>query len=236
MKILAIETSTEACSAALSVEGEIKEKFSLEPRQHTKLILNMVDDLLASAQLLPQQLNAVALSRGPGSFTGVRIATSVAHGIAFGADIPIVPISTLAAIAQGFFNQHNEVSCSYTAMDARMSEIFWAVYKKNEVGLAQLLGEEYVTPAYQIIFSAQRGYGVGSGWKVFQAELSAILGDCLIGVAPDFLPRAAAIAQLAEFDFKQGLAVAPELAMPVYLRDKVAKTLVERQLTDPSNL
>jgi len=100
LKLLAVETSTEACSAALYIDGEIREKFELAPREHTKLILPMIDELMAEAQLKPQQLDALAFSRGPGSFTGVRIATGVTQGIALGADLPVVPVSTLAAISQ----------------------------------------------------------------------------------------------------------------------------------------
>src|SRR5574343_1795326 len=116
MKLLAVETSTDACSAALFIDGDIQEKFALTPREHTQLILPMIDELMAEAQLKPQQLDAVALSRGPGSFTGVRIAAGVAHGIAFGADIPVVLVSTLAAIDQDVFNR-NQVDLGFTAMD-----------------------------------------------------------------------------------------------------------------------
>ncbi|MDP3332094.1 MAG: tRNA (adenosine(37)-N6)-threonylcarbamoyltransferase complex dimerization subunit type 1 TsaB, partial [Methylococcaceae bacterium] len=117
MKLLAVETSTEACSAALFIDGTLIEQFELAPQKHTKLILPMIDSLMADAGLTPQQLDALAFSRGPGSFTGVRIATSVIQGIAFGAELPVVSVSTLAAIAQDFFDkQPNNVA--YVAMDA----------------------------------------------------------------------------------------------------------------------
>lgn len=228
MKLLAVETSTDACSAALFVDGRILEKFELAPRQHTKLILPMVDGLMAEAQLLPGQLDGVALSRGPGSFTGVRIATGVAHGIAFGADVPIVPVSTLAAIAQDFFNRHESAQVSFTAMDARMDEIFWGVYRRNERGLAELLGEEAVTPAAEAIYSDMAGFGVGSGWAVHGETLTARLAANLLGVEPQIWPRASCIAQLGAVDCANGLAVPVEQAMPVYLRDKVAKKRSER--------
>ncbi|MDD2738561.1 MAG: tRNA (adenosine(37)-N6)-threonylcarbamoyltransferase complex dimerization subunit type 1 TsaB [Methylomonas lenta] len=227
MKLLAVETSTDACSAALFVDGEIREKFELAPREHTKLLLPMIDALMADAALKPQQLDAVALSRGPGSFTGVRIATGVAHGIAFGADIPVVLVSTLAAIAQGFFNQQ-DVDLSFTAMDARMNEIFWGVYQRNAIGLAELLGNESVTPAADVVFPERFGFGVGSGWAVQGDVLRARLGDKLQGVVSEAWPHAACIAQLAAYDFANGLAVPVEQAMPVYLRDKVAKKQSER--------
>jgi len=103
MKLLAVETSTEACSAALYIDGIVNERFELTPKEHTRLILPMIDSLMSDAGLKPQQLDALAFGCGPGSFTGVRIATGVIQGIAFGADLPVVPVSTLAAIAQDFF-------------------------------------------------------------------------------------------------------------------------------------
>lgn len=227
MKLLAVETSTEACSAALYVDGEIKEKFALAPREHTKIILPMIDELMAEADLLPQQLDAMAFSRGPGSFTGVRIATGIVQGIAFGAELPVVPVSTLAAIAQDYFNQqaHN---VSFTAMDARMGEIFWGVYQKDQQGYARLIGEEAVTPATDVKFPEIAGVGVGSGWSVYLAELSYRLGALLLETHVDRLPRAAAIVQLGADGYAKQQAVPVEQAMPVYLRDKVAKKESER--------
>ena len=151
MKLLAVETATEACSAALYVDGIVTERFALTPKEHTRLILPMIDGLLADAGLLPQQLDALAFGCGPGSFTGVRIATGVIQGVALGADLSVVPVSTLAAIAQDFFDNNGDVVCpllpagegrekggqesanqdnvAYVAMDARMGEIFWGVYR-----------------------------------------------------------------------------------------------------------
>ena len=228
MKILALDTATDACSAALFINGEIREEFAVTPREHTKLILPMIDRLMAEAGIKPVQLDAIALSRGPGSFTGVRIATGVAHGIAFGADLPVALVSTLGAIAQDFFNQHEAVDTSFTAMDARMSEIFWGVYRRNALGLAELLGEEVVTPASEVLFPEVLGYGVGSGWAVYADSLHGRLGALVQGVCSDVWPRAAAVAQLGAYYFANGLAVPVEQAMPVYLRDKVAKTQAER--------
>lgn len=227
MKLLAVETSTEACSAALFIDGLVQEKFEIAPREHTKLILPMIDSLLADAELKPQQLDALAFSRGPGSFTGVRISTGVIQGIAFGADLPVVPVSTLAAIAHGFLKQ-GESDCAFTAMDARMGEIFWGVYQKDPQGYAELIGDEAVTLAENIVFPDKQGVGVGSGWGVYQQELSACLGAQLVGFEADNLPRASAIAELGVMGFNKNQAVDVELAMPVYLRDKVAKKESER--------
>jgi tRNA threonylcarbamoyladenosine biosynthesis protein TsaB len=205
----------------------IVELYELVPQKHTKLILPMIDSLMADAGLTPQQLDALAFSRGPGSFTGVRIATSVIQGIAYGADLPVVPVSTLAAIAQDFFDQHDD-NFAYVAMDARMGEIFWGVYQRNTEGYAELLGEEAVTPAENVIFPELTGVGVGSGWGVYHQQLLA----CLEGLVTDYhseaLPRAASIAKLAAWGFSLGQAVDVDQAMPVYLRDKVAKKESER--------
>jgi len=228
VKLLAIETSTEACSAALHCNGETIERFQLAPREHTRLILPMVDELLAAAQLLPQQLDALAFGRGPGSFTGVRIATGVTQGIALGADLPVVPVSTLAAIAYQHFAK-SDVTSAFVAMDARMEEIFWGVYIKDSDNGVQLQGEEVVTSATAVIFPKQKkGVGLGSGWKTYQGQLSNCLGEQLLSIDNDCLPTAAAVAELGVIGFNQGRAVDVEQAMPVYLRNKVAKKESER--------
>ncbi len=227
MKLLAVETSTEACSAALFIDGEVRERFELAPKEHTKLILPMIDSLMAEAGLKPQQLDALAFSRGPGSFTGVRIATGVIQGIALGADLPVVPVSTLAAIAQDFFD-HNDDSVAFVAMDARMDEIFWGVYQRDAEGYAELLGDEAVTPAGSVEFPDLAGMGIGSGWGVYRQQLMARLAGRVGGDKADLLPRAGAIARLGARGFEQGMAVAVEQAMPVYLRDQVAKKESER--------
>ncbi len=243
MKLLAVETSTEACSAALFIDGEvaddcmdaggramhgaIAERYELAPKEHTKLILPMIDSLMADAGLKPQQLDALAFSRGPGSFTGVRIATGVIQGIALGADLPVVPVSTLAAIAQDFFD-HNEDDVAFVAMDARMDEIFWGVYRRDAQGYAELIGDEAVTPADAVEFPDLTGVGIGSGWGVYTQELMTRLAGRVSHYEADRLPRAGAIARLGARGFEQGLAVPVEQAMPVYLRDKVAKKESER--------
>jgi tRNA threonylcarbamoyladenosine biosynthesis protein TsaB len=227
MKLLAVETSTEACSAALFIDGEIAERYELAPKIHTQLILPMIDSLMADAGLKPQQLDGLAFSRGPGSFTGVRIATGVIQGIALGADLPVVPVSTLAAIAQDFFD-HNDDNVAFVAMDARMDEIFWGVYRRDARGYAELVGFEAVTPAGSVEFPELTGVGIGSGWGVYPRELMARLAGRVSRHQSELLPRAGAIARLGARDFEQGLAVAVEQAMPVYLRDKVAKKESER--------
>lgn len=227
MNLIALDTATDACSAALWVDGDIRERFVIEPRQHTKLILNMVDSLLAEAQLQPAQLDGVLLSCGPGSFTGVRIATGVAQGIALGLDVPVALVSTLACVAQDYFNQHAD-DLAYTAMDARMDEIFWGVYRRNVQGLAELIGQEAVLPAEQVADVQQTGAGVGSGWAVYPEQLSQRLAPFVTTIKADVWPRAASVAQLGAWQFQLGQVVPVEQALPVYLRDKVAKKTSER--------
>jgi len=241
MKLLAVETSTEACSAALVIDGVVSERFELAPKEHTKLILPMIASLMADAGLKPQQLDALAFSCGPGSFTGVRIATGVIQGIALGANLPVVPVSTLEAIAQDFFDNNHETvqgerlkadvsafNVAFTAMDARMGEIFWGVYQRNAQGFAELIGKEAVTLAAEVDFPDLIGTGIGSGWGVYGEELRLRLAGLVSTCQIDNLPRAGAVARLGAQGFKLGLAVDVELAMPVYLRDKVAKKESER--------
>ncbi len=223
MKLLALDTSTEACSAALFIDGEISERFEITPKAHTKLLLPMIESLLAEAELHLTQLDALAFGCGPGSFTGLRIATGVVQGLAFGADLPVVPVSTLAALAQ---KQAHELS--FVAMDARIGEIFWGVYQKNVDGFVELIGNEVVLPVSQIQFPSQNAIGIGSGWRVYEAELLEKTRGLISEIKNDVLPESSVIAELGVYGFQRGLAVAAEFAQPVYLRDKVAQTERER--------
>jgi len=228
MKLLAVETATEACSAALAIDGVITERYSVAGNTHSKLILPMIDGLMTAAGLSPGDLGGLAFGCGPGSFTGVRIATGVIQGIAFGLDLPVVPVSTLRAIAQDFFDHDDIHDVAFVAMDARMGEIFWGVYQRNNQGFAELIGNEAVIPATEIVFPDLCGVGIGTGWTVYRDELTERLAGRVSAYETDHLPRARAVARLGELGFRDGLAVPVELAMPVYLRDKVAKKESER--------
>lgn len=234
MKLLSVETATEACSAALIVNGTVTERYQQTQREHTRLILPMIDSLMAEAGLKPHDLDGLAFGRGPGSFTGVRIATGIIHGIALGAGLPVVPVSTLAAIAQDFFDNNEaqggvmSINAAFVAMDARMGEIYWGVYRRGEQGYAELIGNESVTPAESIETHDLTGAGVGTGWGVYQHELLKRLNGKVICIEPAYLPRAGAIARLGAHGFELGMAVDVEQAMPVYLRDNVAKKESER--------
>lgn len=227
MKLLAIDTATDACSAALYLDGAVLERFELAPREHTRLIMPMLDELMAEAGLAVTQLDALAFGRGPGSFTGVRIATGVIQGIAFAADLPVVPVSTLAAMAQQCFTDTAHY-WAFAAMDARMGEIYWGVYFKDEEGYAALWGDEAVAWVEDVAFPEVLGMGIGSGWRAYETELSEHLQGRVAVYDGDYLPRAAYIARLGEVGFGRNQAVPAELALPVYLRDKVAKKESER--------
>jgi tRNA threonylcarbamoyladenosine biosynthesis protein TsaB len=226
VKLLSLDTSTHACSAALFIDGEILECFELTPKAHTKLLLPMISSLLDQAQLNLTQLDALAFGCGPGSFTGLRIATGVVQGLAFGADLPVVPVSTLAALAQKILPD-----LAFVATDARIGEIFWGVYQKNAAGFMELVGNEAVLPVSEIMFPNQNAVGIGSGWQVYENELIERTKNLVLEIHSDVLPSATEIAKLGVYGFQCGLSVAAEQAQPVYLRDKVAQTELERAIS-----
>lgn len=220
MKLLAIETATEACSVALYLDGEVRESYRLAPREHARLVLGMADGLLAEAALQPAQLDAVAFSRGPGAFTGVRIATSVVQGIAFAAELPVVPVSTLAALAQGGCREFGWQNIA-AAIDARMDEVYWGVYECID-GLVQPRQAERVCPPVAVpTLQGEGWHGIGSGWASYGDELKARLGSAVNDSCDDCLPHAQDVARLAAAAFAWGEAVSAEQALPVYLRDQV---------------
>lgn len=222
MKLIAIETAAEACSAALYLSGEISLRYKIMPRGHSELILEMVDDLLREANLTPASLDAVAFGRGPGSFTGVRIATGVIQGIAFAADLPVVGVSTLAALAQRAYREKGERKL-LTAFDARMGELYWAGYRVGEEELVvPAIPEQVGSPQQVEIPHDDEWYGVGSGWAAYSEQLEQRLRGTLLGFTAGIYCSARDIASLAAADYQAGLAVAPEHALPVYLRNQVA--------------
>jgi tRNA threonylcarbamoyladenosine biosynthesis protein TsaB len=222
VKLLAIDTSTEACSAALLIADEIHERRRLAPREHTQLILPMIDELMSEAGLKPGDLDAVAFGRGPGAFTGLRIAAAVIQGIAFAADLPVVPVSSLAALAQGVCRERGQGRV-LAAIDARIQEVYWGAYQRDEQGLVQLHGEEVVCPPLQVQIPAGEGwYGAGSGWETYQLPLRQRLGEALSAWDGQLYPAARDVAVLAAAGYGRGEAVDAEQALPVYLRDEVA--------------
>lgn len=223
MKLLAIETATEACSVALYIDGAVSWRYQVAPREHSRLLVPMLDELLAEAQLALGQLDAVAFGRGPGAFTGVRIAASAIQGIAFGAGLPVVPVSSLAAIAQGMQRELGAARV-LAAIDARMSEIYWGAFQFGADGALACRGEEGVLAPEHVPLPTESGWcGAGSGWDTYADVLQQRLGARVDVWQADRFPHARDIAVLAAHDFTHGLALAADQALPVYLRDQVVR-------------
>lgn len=217
MKLLALDTATEACSAAVWVDGNVLERYELAPRRHAVLILPMIEAVLAEAGLSAGQLDAIAVGRGPGAFTGVRIAMGIAQGIAFAADRPVAPVSTLAALALGVARATGEARIA-AALDARMSEVYWGLYAVNGYE-TELLGQERVCAPEAVTAPPGAWFGAGSGWAVYAEALAQRL--TVSGWRSDCYPRAGDIARLAATPSQRGAWVVAEQALPVYLRDRV---------------
>jgi tRNA threonylcarbamoyladenosine biosynthesis protein TsaB len=223
LNILALDTSSDACSVALLTRNIITENFQLIPRQHNALILPMIEQILGEAGLTLKQLDAIAFGRGPGSFTGLRIAASVVQGIAFAADLPVLPISTLQALAQAALREFS-VTQVIAAIDARINEIYWAAYQADANGLIQAQSQEIVCAPHEINWT-QAGVwqGAGSGWDAYHAIMQSQLGPSLQSWLPKCYVKAQDIVKLAEVAYREGAAVDPAQAIPIYLRDQVVK-------------
>jgi tRNA threonylcarbamoyladenosine biosynthesis protein TsaB len=223
--ILALDTSTEACSCALQLGKEIVEDHAVVPRQHARLILPMVKGLLQAHNLRPADLDAWSFGRGPGSFTGLRIAAGVVQGLAFATGLPVIPVSTLASLAlqsESLIPQSLVLAC----IDARIDEMYWGWFDIQS-GMPVLIGEERlgrpelleVPPGYS--FRAEAGFKVIGNGLVYRERMPLQLVDCFKDEEPDILPRASAMVRLASASFARGELLQPEQVMPVYLRDKV---------------
>ncbi|MEB0950229.1 tRNA (adenosine(37)-N6)-threonylcarbamoyltransferase complex dimerization subunit type 1 TsaB [Citrobacter sedlakii] len=223
MRILAIDTATEACSVALWNDGSLTAHFELCPREHTQRILPMVQDILTRSGLSLTELDALAYGRGPGSFTGVRIGIGIAQGLALGAELPMIGVSTLATMAQGAWRKSGATRV-LAAIDARMGEVYWAEYQRDEDGLWHGEETEAVLKPEQVEERLQQLDGewvtVGTGWHAWpdlgkQSVLALRDGGILLPEAEDMLPVARQL-------LAAGKTVAVEHAEPVYLRNNVA--------------
>ncbi len=226
MRILAVDTATEACSAAvLTPEGTASRYLELD-RGHSERILGMVDAVLGEARLALADLDAVAFGRGPGAFTGARLAASIAQGLAFGAGLRVVPISDLRALAQRALDTALDAQSVVVCADARMQEVYWACYRRDAQGLAEPheAGERVGAPETVVLPEGLRGpiHGVGRGFLAYP-RLVATLQDPLAAVQGNLLPRADEVARLAAVELASGRSVSAEEALPVYLRNEVAR-------------
>lgn len=216
--LLALDTATEACSVALLHDGRVLSHYEVIPRLHAQRLLPMIQQLLGEAGIALSAVDALAFGRGPGAFTGVRIAIGVVQGLAFALERPVLPVSTLACIAQRALREQGAGQVA-VAIDARMDEVYWGCYRARE-GEMQLLGSEAVLPPEQVALPRDAGgewFGAGTGWRY--ADRLALTP---LGLDASLLPHAEDLLRLATFAWQRGEALPAEQAQPVYLRDNVA--------------
>ena len=229
MRLLAVDTATEACSVALWRDGELIERYEVAGRTHTERLLPLVQQLLAETGIKPAQLDGLVAGIGPGSFAGVRIAVGFVKGLALALDRPVVGVSSLAMLAQGAIEAGAEhvIPC----IDARMSEVYWGVYERGAGGLAQALLPDRLVPPGDIEADlvAADWAAVGTGWGTYEALLKQGLKLEPTTIDGQALPHAAAALKLALPVFASGQVLSGDELAPAYLRDRVALTLVEQQ-------
>ncbi len=219
MKLLALDTATAACSVAAWDDGEVVERFEWVEHGHSERLLPLVDEVLAEVGWELTQCDALAFGCGPGSFTALRIGAGVTQGLAFGADLPVVPVSSLAALAQG-----QNAPRVLAAFDARMSQIYWGAYARNAKGLVELIGQERVTsPADLALVGNEIWLGAGNGWTVYRQALRQAVGEAVEISDDDLYPHARDVAELAAGSVEAGETVKAEEAVPRYIRNDVAK-------------
>jgi tRNA threonylcarbamoyladenosine biosynthesis protein TsaB len=223
MKILAFDSSTEYLSVAITTDDDVRLYECLALQQHSSLLLPEVSKLLAEAGIALKQLDCIAFGAGPGSFTGLRIACSVAQGLAFAADVPVVGISTLLAMAEASGAQR-----VIAAMDARMGEIYHAAYEKKSTGWYEVVAPNLCKPEAAPAVSGADWLGIGNGFSA-HAILRTHYAQQLTRVEAEIFPHAQHILTLAKIELLAGRAVAAEFAAPVYIRNKVAMTHIEQQ-------
>jgi len=225
MKLLALDTATEACSAAVLAGERLVSRYLETDRGHAEQILGLIDATLAESGLRLRDLDGIAFGRGPGAFTGVRLAASIAQGLAFGAGLRVVPVSDLRAVAQRLLDADPEIQSTLVCNDARMHEVYWACFRRGAEGIAEPSTEERVASPGAVRLPqaiAAPTAGAGRGFRAYP-ELGLRLGNSLARVEPEWLPRAVEVARLAGVELAAGRTVAAEEAVPVYLRNEVAR-------------
>jgi len=222
MKILAIDSSTELCSVALWLDGEMLVREELAGQRHSELLLPMVHELLAEAGLDLKALDGIAFGEGPGSFTGLRIGCGVAQGLAFGADLPVAGVCTLLALAEAS-GAGRVIAC----LDARMNEVYAGLYRREGSGWRALAGPVVCPPSLAPLLGGAGCIGAGPGFAAYPALRERMQGR-LARIVADAIPHARGIVKLAAPRFTAGEFGAPETAEPVYVRDQVALKISER--------
>jgi len=250
MNVLALETATENCSVALSVRGETRVLTEQSARQQARRLLPMIDELLAEAEVSRNQLDAIAFGKGPGSFTGLRVAAAACQGIAYALDLPVAAVSTLAAIAHQQYRLGQQTHC-IPCIDARMSEVYWGVYITESEGnnrslLAdplnkpeQVPGEITARAIKELTGTADATVDLLPGWQLAGSG-APLLQDKFTSVNLDgrvmgtVMPDALDVLLLGLAIIERGESVSADQALPVYLRDKVALTEAERGVSSAS--
>jgi len=223
MKILALETSTEYCSVALWDKGSVIERCELAGQKHSEMLIAMVDAILSETDSKLSQLDGIAFGKGPGSFTGVRIACGAAQGLAFGSNLKVAGICTLEALAEA--SGHERV---IAALDARMGEVYHAAYKKQDGAWVATSEPCLCKPETAPSLTDDDWFCTGSGFASYGVALNARYAGQMQGVDATAVPQAAAIAALGAAEFRHGRGVDAAEALPFYLRDKVALKSNER--------
>lgn len=228
MNLLAIDTSTDACSVAVMVNGETLFDHRVAAQRHGEWVLGMVDELMVEAGITPAQLDALVFGQGPGSFTGVRIGVAAAQGIALGADIGVVGISTLQSIAQGTHRESGDSSVA-VCVDARMDEVYFCEFSVNQFDVMQAIVDEQICKP-EIVAWQESNTWAGSGAERYAQHLEQSVVGASICIRANSLPQARDLLHLGAVRVKKGDVLPAELARPVYLRNKVALTTEERLL------
>ena len=221
LKILAVDTSSNACSAALQLSTDITERHVVEARAHTQILLPMITELLAEGGISIGDLDAIVLGNGPGSFIGMRIGASVVQGLCFAGGLPVVPVSSLAAIATEAFADYTHDNV-VVAQDARMNEIYLAIFRKGASGLPDLIGEESITAVGELSIAATPYVTAGAAWERYPDLLGANQRN-ISAQLPIREPRARHLLPRGLSIIESGRAIAPEMLTPAYLRAKVAE-------------
>jgi tRNA threonylcarbamoyladenosine biosynthesis protein TsaB len=225
MRVLAIDTATEACSVALLCGDAVIGRSTAGGHAHARQILGMVDALLAQAEVSLAMLDGIAASIGPGAFTGVRISVAVAQGLAFGADLRVVPITTLEALAAQAAEGGAVVAC----LDARMGEVYWGCFTVQPCRDVIASSAAAVGPPQSVALPAPGTYrGIGRGFAAYPI-LAALPGLKVSASDSEALPNAREFARLGALRLTLGLGIDPAELTPLYLRDKVALTEAERR-------
>lgn len=229
MKILAIDTSTEACSAALYLDGELIERYLVAPRKHIELLKPMVDEVMKAAEIDVSELTGLAFGAGPGSFAGLRVACAFIQGMGAGLEIPVVPVSTLKAMAQQVLDTHSDRTV-LVMLDAKMKEVYWGVYRLEDKEVVTVLPEQVTNideiPNFTGIVGLANIIGAGDGWNVVPNWVEALQPEF---IEKNVYPRAGEIALLSIDDFENGMALDADQVSPIYLRNNIALTIEEQQ-------